>query len=91
MILGEIEGFDVVMGIGIVGICVVMAVALSRGTKEDACRFLFGKGKKDKSDKPTTLEKCANCGRNIGNLEKHYVFKDQIVCVECHQRLKNQE
>lgn len=37
------------------------------------------------------FEKCANCGKTIGRFEKRCVFKDNIVCAECHSRLKNQE
>ena len=37
------------------------------------------------------LEKCANCGRAIGKLEKSYLFEDHVVCGECHQRLKSQK
>lgn len=33
------------------------------------------------------MEKCENCGRDIGNLETPYVVNDHIVCVECHAKL----
>lgn len=31
---------------------------------------------------------CANCGREPGNLEEAFEFKDNIVCAECYQRLR---
>lgn len=37
------------------------------------------------------VQKCANCGRTIGKLEKTYLFESQTVCGECHQKLKNQQ
>lgn len=33
------------------------------------------------------MDKCANCSRDIGNLETPMVFNDAIVCAECHSRL----
>lgn len=35
----------------------------------------------------TTPEHCANCGALIGRLETPCVWKDEIVCVDCHERL----
>ena len=32
-------------------------------------------------------ESCANCHRMIGALEQAFVWKDNIVCSECHRRL----
>ena len=32
-------------------------------------------------------ENCANCDRLIGRLETPRVYKDQVVCGECHERL----
>ncbi len=43
------------------------------------------------ADNKSRLQKCANCGRTIGKLKKSYVFKYQIVCAECHQRLESQK
>jgi hypothetical protein len=36
------------------------------------------------------IETCANCGRTIGNLEQHFVWQDNIVCLECDARLRKQ-
>jgi DNA-directed RNA polymerase subunit RPC12/RpoP len=33
------------------------------------------------------MQKCANCERVIGNLEKVYDFNGQSVCSECNQRV----
>lgn|GEM_PF-6857473 len=33
------------------------------------------------------MEKCANCERQIGNLEPAHVWKDSIVCADCLYRL----
>ena len=33
------------------------------------------------------LEKCANCERQIGKLEKRFDFQKQIICYECNQKL----
>ncbi len=30
---------------------------------------------------------CSNCDRMIGRLEEAYLWKDQPICQECHQRL----
>lgn len=43
------------------------------------------------ADNKPGLHKCANCGRTIGKLEKSYVFEDQTVCGDCHQRLESQK
>ena len=32
-------------------------------------------------------ETCANCGRTIGKLEAGHIYRDQIVCAACIQRL----
>jgi uncharacterized RDD family membrane protein YckC len=36
------------------------------------------------------VEVCENCGRTIGKLEQAYVFKNHIVCQQCHEKLKKQ-
>ena len=36
------------------------------------------------------MEKRSNCERAIGNLETPYVFRDNVVCMECWQRLDGQ-
>lgn len=36
------------------------------------------------------VEVCKNCGRIIGKLEQAYVFKNHIVCQQCHEKLKKQ-
>jgi multidrug efflux pump subunit AcrB len=36
------------------------------------------------------LEKCTNCERTIGNLETPYLFKNEVVCKDCHGRLSQQ-
>ena len=36
------------------------------------------------------VETCRNCGRAIGKLETPQVWKDAIVCGECHARLTKQ-
>lgn len=33
------------------------------------------------------VERCANCEQMIGNLETPNIFRDQVVCAECHKRL----
>jgi len=33
------------------------------------------------------METCENCGRTIGNLETPAVWRERVVCAECHQRL----
>lgn len=35
------------------------------------------------------LEQCANCRREIGNLETPRIFNDYVVCRECHDRLSD--
>jgi rubrerythrin len=40
---------------------------------------------------PSLPEKCANCGRRIGNLETPFVWQASIVCVECYERLRREE
>ena len=35
-------------------------------------------------------EICANCGREIGYLEQAYVYRNNVVCLECYNRLKKQ-
>jgi hypothetical protein len=37
------------------------------------------------------MENCANCGKDIGKLEKRYMFENHLVCGECDQKLKNQK
>ncbi len=34
-----------------------------------------------------TVEKCANCGRVIGNLKMPTLWRENVVCAECHARL----
>jgi ribosomal protein S27E len=58
------------------------------------------KGKKTKCPKCTTpfviarfvestaVEKCSSCGRMIEKPEKAYVFDNQIVCIQCDERLR---
>jgi len=71
---------------------VVLIVSLLTGKIESKPFHLkLTTDKKITTNQMSELEKCANCGRDIGKLEKACVFKDQIVCAECHQRLKNQE
>lgn len=36
------------------------------------------------------METCANCGRTIGNLETPHLFREQVVCPECANRLSRQ-
>lgn len=36
------------------------------------------------------VEVCENCGRTIGKLEQAYVFKNHIICQQCHEKLKKQ-
>jgi len=36
-----------------------------------------------------TVEECANCGRPIGRLETPHIFKNQVVCAACNERLSN--
>ena len=38
--------------------------------------------------KTTRLEECANCGRAIGRLEIPCLYKEQVVCAECRERLE---
>lgn len=33
---------------------------------------------------------CANCGREVGNLEQAYEFGTHIVCRDCHKRLSDE-
>lgn len=33
------------------------------------------------------MERCANCERQIGNLETPYLWQERVVCAECHSRL----
>ena len=33
------------------------------------------------------LENCANCGRTIGHLETPNIWREVVVCAECHKRL----
>jgi len=35
-------------------------------------------------------ETCENCGREIGKLEKAYLWQDHVVCADCHARLAAQ-
>jgi uncharacterized RDD family membrane protein YckC len=35
-------------------------------------------------------EICANCDREIGHLDQGYVYENNVVCLECHNRLKKQ-
>lgn len=37
------------------------------------------------------MEICENCGRAIGNLETPTLWRDRVVCGECHKRLKGSE
>ena len=34
------------------------------------------------------IESCQNCEREIGKLERAFIFKDKIVCAECDKRLR---
>lgn len=36
------------------------------------------------------METCENCHRQIGDLEAPYLFKQHVVCKECHGRLSGQ-
>lgn len=36
------------------------------------------------------MERCANCGRELGNLEVTHVHFDNTVCFECKQKLDKQ-
>jgi predicted amidophosphoribosyltransferase len=38
-----------------------------------------------------TLEDCANCGDQIGKLETPCIWKDQVVCQNCHTKLSQQQ
>ena len=35
-------------------------------------------------------EICANCDREIGHLDQAYVYENNVVCLECYERLKGQ-
>lgn len=35
------------------------------------------------------MERCANCGDKIGNLETPHVWKDKVVCKPCYVRLSD--
>ena len=48
-------------------------------------------GIEDKAMSIDEKEICANCDREIGKLEKAYVYEDNVVCLECYNRLKKQE
>lgn len=37
------------------------------------------------------MEACGNCGRAIGNLETPFLFREKVVCQECHKRLTASE
>ena len=37
------------------------------------------------------LEKCANCGTEIGNLQSAWGWKSRAVCSACWHRLKSEE
>lgn len=39
----------------------------------------------------TPLERCLNCGGTVGSLETPYLWQDNIVCVDCYNRLKRIE
>jgi hypothetical protein len=36
---------------------------------------------------PVALDECDNCGRKIGKLETPHVWRQGVVCGECHARL----
>lgn len=38
----------------------------------------------------TGIEECFNCGRVIGRLESAFLWRDRVVCRECHLRLSGQ-
>jgi uncharacterized paraquat-inducible protein A len=33
------------------------------------------------------IVKCHNCDRNIGRMEQAFLYRDEVVCGECHRRL----
>jgi len=37
------------------------------------------------------MEACANCERDIGNLEQKFTHQDKIICFDCKELLSNQE
>jgi hypothetical protein len=39
----------------------------------------------------TTLERCANCDRQIGKLETPYLWNEKVVCAECKRQLNKAE
>jgi DNA-directed RNA polymerase subunit RPC12/RpoP len=34
------------------------------------------------------MEKCFNCGREMGNLEQAFIFQEKVVCGKCDSRLR---
>ncbi len=72
-------------------IVIVFIMALLGKIESKPFHIKLSSDKKVATNTPSELEKCANCGRDIGRLEKTHVFKDNTVCAECYPRLKSQE
>lgn len=72
-------------------IIILFIMALSGKIESKPFHIKLTSDKKITTNTPSESEKCANCGRVIGKLEKTCLFKDQAVCVECYQRLEKQE
>ncbi len=78
-------------GGAIIGGIVLAIMALLGKVESKPFHIKLTSDKKVTTNTPSELEKCANCGRDIGKLEKTHVFKDNTVCVDCYPRLKSQE
>jgi hypothetical protein len=78
---GLVVCFCMGVALAIVGAIVVVAMVLAKQKKT------AGSGAPNVPAAPgqPPLKTCANCGRQIGNLEPTYVWKEtHTVCAECH-------
>lgn len=76
---------------GGIGLVVFVVMAFLGKIESKPFHIKLTSDKKVTTNKLSGLEKCANCGRDIGKLEKTYVFKNSTICAECYPRLKSQE
>ncbi|MGD0785472.1 MAG: hypothetical protein ABR969_06640 [Sedimentisphaerales bacterium] len=91
--IGDLYGTALVIFVVFLMVCAAWLIIglLTGKIKSEPFHIRITSDKKVTTNKLSELEKCANCGRDIGKLEKTHTFKENPVCAECYSILKNQE
>jgi hypothetical protein len=84
---GLIIGFCMLMALAIAGAIVFAAIMLAQQKRTGSGGAPMGFS----APGQRPLRICDNCGRQIGNLEQTYIWKEtHAVCTECYSRLQAQ-